>query len=125
MAHHPYNGVDILPNRFDLGSRDNIETDSLQLSREVYISGINTQVDISIIEGEYSINAGTFTDLDGVVSNGDAIVIRHRPSNKREAQVITKLMVGDLLVEFSSATVGAVDNNREQGRASGGWIGAG
>lgn len=66
----------------------------------MYISGINTEVDISIIEAEYWINAEPFTGLDGAVSNSDAILIRYLSLYMRETQVISKLMVGDLLSNF-------------------------
>ena len=64
-------------------------------------------MDISIINGEYSINGGSFTNLDGIAKNGDSVRVRHTSIGAASARVNTTLTVGGVSDIFTSTTAAA------------------
>jgi hypothetical protein len=58
----------------------NVARSTVIESNEITVTGINIAVDISIINGEYSINDGAYTSAAGTVENGDTVKVRHTSS---------------------------------------------
>lgn len=70
--------ADTAPDAFDFGSISGVLPDSVQTSETIVVSGINTASPISISSGQYQINDGAYTDIDGMVSAGDHVTVRRQ-----------------------------------------------
>lgn len=84
--------------KFDVALESEVE------SNEITISGIDTEVAVNIGNGEYSINNGTYTSVDGTISNGDTIKVKHTSSNQALESVESTLKIGDYEETFISFT---------------------
>ena len=97
--------MDTAPDAFSFTAVTNVPLSSLQVSNSASITGINTTVSVSIVNGEYALNGGSFTDVDGTASAGDTVVVRHTSSASFSTQTQTQLSVGSLGVDFVSTTL--------------------
>ena len=70
------NNEDTSPDDFDMDSQTEVPLSEYIESEIFEISGINTETEISIVGGEYSINNGAFTDSESTVENEDLIQVR-------------------------------------------------
>ena len=100
----PGDDVDSTPNAFILGSEADVGLSTMIESREVTITGIDTNVEISINYGEYSINGGDYTSARGSLSNGSAVKVRHTSSADYSTKLESVLTVGNTSDSFSSTT---------------------
>ena len=99
--------TDADPDDFSFINQSNVDLGNLLLSDVVSISGINVVVDISVDNGEYSINGGAFTDSVGTISNGQVLQLRHISSNLHATTKVTTVTVGNHIASFQSTTVAA------------------
>ncbi|MGH8251418.1 MAG: VWA domain-containing protein [Steroidobacteraceae bacterium] len=99
---------DTSPNPFTFTSQTDVTAASDVTSNEVTITGIEVPTPISVRIGRYSIGCGTtnadFTDLDGTVSNGDTLCLRHSAHPDASTSRVTTLTVGDFSTTFTSTT---------------------
>ncbi|WP_108064300.1 putative Ig domain-containing protein [Poseidonibacter lekithochrous] len=84
--------------KFDVSLNSEIESD------EITISGIDTDVSVSVEDGEYSINSGAYTNVIGTISNGDTIKVKHTSSEQALESVETTLKIGEYEETFISFT---------------------
>lgn len=92
------------PNQFTFTDVTNANVDTIQTAN-ITVSGINVEVALSIIGGEYSLDGGTsWSTVDVNVSNNQAVYVRHTSSISNEMQVDTVLTVGGVSDTFSSTT---------------------
>ena len=96
--------IDRIPGPIVFSPQRDVPVSSFITSNSVIISGINVDVNISVVNGEYSINNQMFIANQSTVSNNDQVKIRHNSSNSYNTQAITKLTIGDKTYEFSSTT---------------------
>ena len=91
--------LNIVPRPANLGQRNNVALNTLVYSDPIMIDGLdtNTQVLLSITEGEYSVNNGSFTSQHGYVSNGDVITVRHTSRNCYRCRARSVIKVGGFL----------------------------
>jgi uncharacterized delta-60 repeat protein len=73
-------------------------------SETITVSEINSATAISIVNGTYSINGGTYVSANGTVNNGDTVRVRHTASNSFATQVTSTLTIGGVSSSFSSTT---------------------
>ena len=73
-------------------------------SSSVTISGVNTATPISVTNGEYSINGGSYTTVAGTVDDGDTVRVRHTTPNIFSIQKTTVLNVGGETANFFTNT---------------------
>jgi len=75
-------------------------------SRTITLSDIGTDAVITVIAGTtYSINGGTFTAIDGVISDGDTIKVTHTSSGLYETLVSGGVIIGGVTCAFSITTI--------------------
>ena len=88
-----------MPRPANLGQRNNMALNTLVYSDPIMIDGLNTntQVLLSITEGEYSVNNGSFTSQHGDVSNGDVITVRHTSRNCYRCRARSVIKIGGFL----------------------------
>ena len=99
--------VDVEPDAFTLGSTTGAQPNSLQQSQVITVSGLDSgiQVPVLIANGEYSIDAGSFTSQPGWASNGAQISVRHTASGLGNTTVTSRLTVGGIASQFNGSIV--------------------
>ena len=102
--------ADSTPDAFILGSIADAELSTAVESQEVTITGIDTNVDVSISYGQYSINGGGYTSANGSLSNGSKVKVKHTSSNQHSTRLESVLTVGNTSSVFSSTTLASEDN---------------
>lgn len=95
---------DSTPDAFSFSNVNNANLNSEIKSNEISINGINTQVPISINNGKYSINGNSWSNSNGVVSNGSKIKVKHLSSNTYSSVNKTVLTVENISASFESRT---------------------
>lgn len=98
---------DKIPDSFSFNSVADVNATATPTvdSNQITISGINTTLPISIVDGNYSKNSGGFTDVDGTVGNGDTITVQVAASSEYETTTTATLRVGNTLYPFSVTTM--------------------
>jgi len=96
--------LDISPEVFVFAPEESIVPGAVVISDEIIVEGLNTPTLISISGGDYAIDEGAFSNLSGLVSNGQRVRIRvTAPSNFNEESYVT-LTIGELSTTFRLAT---------------------
>ncbi len=95
---------DITPDLFAFNTQKNKELNTQLISNTAIITGVDGNVVIRIIDGEYSINNSVFISNASTTKNGDNIIVRHTSSSTYNANVITALVVGNTTATFISST---------------------
>lgn len=85
---------DTMPDGLQFAPVANATRDGWIVSERITITGITTQVPISIENGEYAIGSGAFTTAAGTVSAGQAVTVRVRSSATYSKVTVARLTVG-------------------------------
>jgi hypothetical protein len=73
-------------------------------SNAITVAGINTAASISITNGEYSINGGSYTTAAGSVNNGNTVTVRQTSSADPGTTTDAVLTIGGVSDTFSVTT---------------------
>ncbi len=97
------------PISFDRNESVNVG-DTNVISNTVTISGINTQVPISVTNGEYSLDGGsTWVSVNGTVQNADTLTLRQPTvASTPETPKTTTVTIGNVTASFTTVTLPAV-----------------
>ena len=93
------------PDSFVFNDVEDVSLRSIVVSNSIQISGLNSDANISIVGGQYSVNFGVFVTTDGMVNNGDFIRVRHTSASAGLTSTSTTLTVGDVSDTFTSTTI--------------------
>ena len=96
---------DITPDAFVFVDQTNVQPNALISSNSVTVAGINTVASISVLNGQYSINGGTYTSLSGTVNNGDTVRVRQTSSSNFSTTTGTIITIGGVSDTFSVTTL--------------------
>lgn len=96
--------ADITPDPYSFNNLVNQQVNTLVESNTIVVSGITMAVPISITNGQYQINGGTWTSSVGQVESGDLVKVRHTTSSSFETTVLTILNISGVTGNFSSTT---------------------
>ncbi len=117
---------DTKPDQFTFDDQDGVDRDTVIISDPVTITGINAPAAIAVSGpgGEYSVGCtGTFTSLEGTITNGQTVCVRHTSAATSGTAVTTTLTVGTApnttVDAFSSATRRAGGSSSMDGLALG------
>ncbi len=99
---------DTTPDTFTFVDKQNVALNTLIESAPITVSGINTASPISITNGEYSINDGSWTSTDGNVTDGQTVKVRHTSSNSNSTDTNSTLTIGGVVKTFKSTTKAAI-----------------
>lgn len=111
-------GLDTVPNPFGFEGRTNVDRNLLIASESVTITGIDTGAPVRISgDGEYSIDGGSFTAADGLISVNQSIRVRIRSSTGYENSVNTRLDIGGVTGSFTVTT-----KKKSGGGGEAGWL---
>ena len=97
--------TDTIPNTFSFTDVSNIALSTLIESNEITVSGLAVASPISITDGEYSINGGTYTATAGTISNGQTVKVRHTSSGSNATPTTTTLTIGGISDTFTATTL--------------------
>ena len=100
---------DTEPNAFSFADQIDVETSSYVASEEVEITGISTEVGVSVVYGQYRIKPlggsyGDYTSEAGVLSLGATLQLRHLSSSSYLFENTSTVSVGDYSTTFSTTT---------------------
>lgn len=101
--------ADTTPNAFTFTAVTGAGTNTEYISNSATIDGINAAAPISIVNGTYSINGGTFTAVTGTITSGQIVRVKRNSSSSNSAAVTTVLTVGGVSGTFSITTAAAGD----------------
>jgi hypothetical protein len=100
--------IDIIPNSFAFIDQTDVAWNTLVVSNEITVTGINADSAISIIGGEYSISGGAYTSTAGFVNNLDTVRVRQTSSSSYSTTTNATLTIGGVSDTFSVKTVAAI-----------------
>ena len=96
--------VDTTPDSFSFTDQQNVALDVQALSNSILISDIAADAPISISDGEYSIDGGSFTNAIGTISNGQSVIVRQTTSEFPMTLTSSSLSVGGVSNTFNTTT---------------------
>ncbi|GAB1257291.1 hypothetical protein NBRC116494_17930 [Aurantivibrio plasticivorans] len=96
---------DIIPTPFYFNSQSGVERNASVDSNEVIISGINSNVPISIVDGEFSIDGGGFSADARTIVNNQRVQVRQTSSNNFNTATEAVLTVGGVIGSFAVTTL--------------------
>lgn len=97
-------GADTIADPFKIAAVSNVQLNTVVSSVPVTVSGVAAPTAISVLDGAYSINGGTFVTTGGSVNNGDSVVVQHTSSNLSLDTVVSTLTIGGQKAAFASTT---------------------
>lgn len=111
------NTVDLIPNEFKFTSLYDTELSTtsdnvyIESSESVTVEGLSDgdETEISVKNGEFSINNGIWNSENSTVKNGDSVKIRHLASVSNVEKTETTLTIGGISSKFISFTKAPVD----------------
>ena len=95
---------DVLPDAFDFTTITSANFNTTYMSNEVVISGINSPSTISITNGTYSINGGSFTAEAGTINNGQSLKIRVLTKSDFSITTTAIVTIGEYQTSFTVIT---------------------
>lgn len=96
--------ADMTPDPFTFIDQTDVTVYTVITSNTITVSGITSATPISITGGEYSINGGAYTSLDGTVANGDTVTVRQTSSRSFSVTTDATLTIGGVSDTFSVTT---------------------
>jgi len=95
---------DTTPDAFSFIDQNDVELNSSISSNSVTITGVSVDTPISISNGEYSIDGGSFTNANSSISNNQTVIIRQTSSTSFSTLSTSLLTVGSESAGFSLTT---------------------
>lgn len=95
---------DTTPDAFAFLDASGVPLGSLQVSKPIIVTGINSAAAISVSGGEYSIDGGLFAATPGTVVAGASVRVRHVASSAFNGNTDTTLSIGGISDTFRSTT---------------------
>lgn len=95
---------DTSPNAFSFPAKTAAVRSTTQISDAASITGINDAAAISVTNGLYSVNGAGFTNVNGTVSKGNSVRVRHDSSSSFSTAVSSTLTIGGVSANFVSTT---------------------
>ena len=99
--------TDTQPDLFSFTPQENVALNSVMTSNPITVSGIDTQVAISISSGKYAVNGGDYVDTNGFVISGDTVEVRQTSSAEFLTTTRAILSIGATNATFAVTTSAA------------------
>lgn len=107
-----YNNTDWVPDSFNFTSVSNAALSTVLSSNPITVSGLGAPAKISINNGEYSINGGTFTSATGTISDNDTVRVRLTSASTYLSNSVATLTIGGVSGTFDVQT--KIDNDPDR-----------
>ncbi len=95
---------DTMPEAFSFTHKAQAALNSWIESENITLSGINTLANIAVINGEYSIDNGSFTSADGTINNSQTLKLRVRSSTAFSTSSSASITLGGFEASFTVET---------------------
>ena len=96
--------ADIEPDAFAFTPKTEVFLNTLVESDTITITGLNIATEVSIVDGEFSINGGDYTAVASTITSGQTIQVRATSGATANASKPASLKVGSLTREFDITT---------------------
>lgn len=96
---------DTTPDPFAFVDQTDVPVNFLIASNAVTITGIEAASNVTVLNGEYSIEGGGYTTSPGSITNGQQVSVRHVSSAFNSTDNNTILTVGGVSDTFTSTTI--------------------
>ena len=98
---------DNAPNAFTFTDVTDVDKSSTQTSNQITVAGLGSGIstNVSVSNGTYSKNGGSYTSSAGTAVNGDTFRVRHTSSSSFGTTVSTTLNIGGVTDTYSSTTI--------------------
>jgi hypothetical protein len=97
---------DLIPDAFSFRAVTDVGTGLPITSDSVLLFGFDAALNVSVINGEYSIDCdGTFTSAPGTIVSNQRVCVRHTSAVAPATQTTTRLNIGSLFADFTSTTM--------------------
>lgn len=120
---------DTTPDAFSFAAQTDVALSTVISSAAVSIAGIDAATAITVTDGEYSLNGGSFTSAASTLVNGDTVTVRHTSSAQNSADITTQVNIGGVTSSFQTTTVAVgvtpTPTPEEPVKSSGGGSGGG
>lgn len=103
-------GPDTTPDAFAFTPQTGVALSTLINSNSITVSGITASAAITVANGFYRINGGSWVATSGTVSNGDTVEARHQSSAVNSTAKTTTVTIGGVSADFTTTTVGSSAN---------------
>lgn len=94
-----------LPNAFNFTDQNDVLPNTAVESNVVAISGLNAAATITVTEGEYRLDGGTYTAAAGTINNGQTVQLRQTSSSSFAATTATTLTIAGVSESFNVTTL--------------------
>lgn len=98
-------GNDSTPDAFSFPTQSGVERNAAILSSVVAITGLSAAATVHVANGEYRIDGGAWTSVDGSIDPGQQIQVRHISSAQFLGATTTTLTIGGVQGTFTSTTL--------------------
>lgn len=95
---------DYVPDAFVFVDQTDLNTSTLTESNVLTPTGFTGSVPISVTNGEYQIDTGTWTSISGTFTLGQTVKVRHTTSGAYSTSVNTVLTIGEISDTFTTTT---------------------
>ncbi len=87
---------DTIPDKFIFNYETGVDLNTVITSNIITVSGIDGAAPISITEGTYSVNGGSYTSASGMVNNSDTVTVQQTSSGNYSTTTIAALTIGGI-----------------------------
>ena len=108
----------VSPVTFSFTPQFGVEPDTMVYSNVATVSGLSASVSIHILNGQYSINNGSFTDAAGEISNNDQLQIRLISSADQATTTESTVTIGGASDTFRVTTRASATEKDEAGQSA-------
>jgi len=95
---------DTIPDQFTFTDLPDVELNTIYTSNQITVSGFNAETTISTTGGDYSVNEGPYTNLQGKVNNGNTVTVRQTSSGSYSTPTNVTLTIGGESDTFTVTT---------------------
>ena len=92
------------PDSFTFTDQTDVELSIVVTSNSITISGLDEAAAISITDGEYSIDSGSYTDVEGTIENNQSVTVRQTSSDTVSTTTDAILTIANVSDTFSVTT---------------------
>ena len=89
----------------NFAAQTGVPLSGVRLSNTITVSGVGNGAAVSIVGGDYRIDAGTFTAVAGTISDGQALTLRQTASAVCDTTTVATVTVGAATFAFNLRTV--------------------
>lgn len=96
--------ADTTPDAFSFATVTNAFPGRVIFSDVVELGGFNRPLDVSVVNGLYSINGAPYTDIPTVVREFDRVRLQHTTPREGQVETVTTFTIGGISKTFKSVT---------------------